>query len=68
VVDRTFDALTQQLTSIMADRAELVRRGHAGRVLAMRFRWPAVAAQLASLYDSVEGTSRGVAMTHTAAS
>jgi glycosyltransferase involved in cell wall biosynthesis len=53
VVDRSVAALTELLTRVLGDAAELGKRGHNGRRLAERFRWNAVAGELIAMYERV---------------
>jgi glycosyltransferase involved in cell wall biosynthesis len=53
VVNRDAAALAEALRDAMGNRAELERRGRAGRVLAERFRWPVVAHELMAMYEQI---------------
>lgn len=53
IVERSPKLLAESLREAMSDRGELERRGHAGRVLAERFRWPVVASELIAVYEKI---------------
>ena len=53
VVPRDRDAWTQTLAQVLADAAELSRRGRLARALAERFRWPSVGRQLVEVYAAL---------------
>ena len=53
LVDRSVEALTGLLRRVMSDPIELEHRGRAGRLMAERFRWPAIAKELIAMYERV---------------
>jgi len=52
-------ALRETLTLALHDHNELIRRGAAGRVLALRFDWHNVAGMLAQLYETLQRGETG---------
>jgi glycosyltransferase involved in cell wall biosynthesis len=53
VVARTERALTESLTALLSNAANLERHGRSARTFANQFRWPLIATRLQSLYRDV---------------
>ena len=65
VCERDEQAFAQALVSAARDAGDRRQRGENARALAQRFRWPAVASQLASVYsDVIAGQERRLAGAH----